>query len=209
MKQGLLIILSGPSGVGKGTLRKKLMRENLLDCFYSISDTTRLRRLKEKNGLDYNFISEREFEERKQNEYYLETTEYCGSHYGTPKNQIDENLKNGKNVLLEIETDGAKKAMELYHGMYTIAVFLMPPDLEEIKRRILLRHTESEEQLKNRLDKAEAEIKEKDLYDIVLTNYSVTRTTKRFLTSIQNRMNYIDAIENGKEPPANYIIKRP
>lgn len=209
MKQGMLIILSGPSGVGKGTIRKIVLNEKLLDVAFCISDTTRMRRIKEKKGKEYNFISKEEFEERIKQGYYLEYVEYCGNYYGTPKGFIEENLKKGVNVLLEIEAQGAKRVMEQYAGMYTLSIFLMPPSIEELERRIRLRHSEDDASLEKRLNKAREEMSMKDNYDVVLTNYTLKKTAKRFATSVENRMNYINAFEEGRELPRGYRIKRP
>ena len=209
MKQGLLIIISGPSGVGKGTLRKKVMYDHLLDAVFSVSDTTRKKRPKEIQGREYHFISKYKFDENLRNNEYLEHTSYCGNDYGTPRKFIDDNLNAGKNVILEIEASGARQAIEQYHGMYTISFLLIPPTLEELERRIRLRHSESEEEIQRRIETAKQEIAGKDFYDVVLTNYTLNKTVKRFLSSIQNRINYINAIENNEEPPEGYTIKHP
>ena len=117
MKQGLLIILSGPSGVGKGVLRRKLMRDKDLDLVFSVSMTTRAKRPKEQNGKDYLFVSRQTFQNILARDGFIEHVEYCDNEYGTPRDFVEENLKAGKNVLLEIEVSGAEKVMSQYRGM--------------------------------------------------------------------------------------------
>ena len=209
MKQGLLIILSGPSGVGKGVLRRRLIKDKELNLTFSISMTTRPRRLKETNGKDYFFVNEEEFERRIQEHDFIEYVKYCDHYYGTPKSFVDENLKAGKNVLLEIEVAGASKVMEQYRGMYTLAIFLLPPNIEELERRIRLRNSETDEEVSHRLAKAQEEMKLKDDYDVCLTNYTVKKTATRFKQAALNRLKYISAVENGEEVSPDYIIKRP
>lgn len=209
MKQGLLIILSGPSGVGKGTLTKKLKREHLLDAVFPVSLTTRQRRLKETNEKEYRFVSEEDFLQRIKNKEFLEYTKYCGHYYGTLKSDVEGALQRGENVLLEIETEGAKNVMDLYPGMYTLAVFLVPPTIEELERRIRLRHSESEEQIQERIDLAKRELACKEQYDCCLTNYTVNKTALRFMQAVGRRVAYIEAKENNAPTPEGYIIKRP
>ncbi len=209
MKQGLLIILSGPSGVGKGVLRKKLMKENDLDLFFSVSMTTRPKRFKETDGKDYYFVNRYQFEKLIREDGLIEHVEYCGNYYGTPKKPVESALKRGRNVLLEIEVNGASEVMEKYRGMYTLAIFLMPPSTEELERRIMLRGSESEEAIEKRLEQAKQEMSLKDNYDVCLTNYTVSKTALRFTQAVQNRLRYIEAMEKGLSFDPNYIIKRP
>lgn len=209
MKQGLLIILSGPSGVGKGTLTKKLKRDHLLDAVFPISLTTRQRRLKETNEKEYRFVSDDDFQKKINNNEFLEYTNYCGHYYGTLKEDVDNAMKEGKNVFLEIETEGAKKVMDMYPGMYTIAIFLVPPTIEELERRIRLRHSESEDQVQKRINLAKKELTCKDHYDTCLTNYTINKTAIRFMQAVNRRIAYIEAVENKTPVPEGYIIKRP
>ncbi len=209
MKQGLLIILSGPSGVGKGTLTKKLKREHLLDAVFPVSLTTRQRRLKETNEKEYRFVSEDDFLQQIKSNEFLEYTKYCGHYYGTLKSDVEGALQRGKNVMLEIETEGAKNVMDLYPGMYTLAVFLVPPTIEELERRIRLRHSENEEQIQERIDLAKKELTCKEQYDCCLTNYTVNKTALRFMQAVGRRVAYIEAKENNAPTPEGYIIKRP
>jgi len=169
--KGLLIILSGPSGVGKGTVREALFKDDSLNLAYSISMTTRQPRPKEREGIDYFFVSREEFENKIKNEELLEYAQFVGNYYGTPKSYVDELLEQGKNVVLEIEVQGALQVMEKCKEALTI--FLVPPSFEELERRIRGRRTEPEEVVKERLDKARKEIATKDEYKYVVENDDV------------------------------------
>ena len=171
MAKGLLIILSGPSGVGKGTVREALFKDDSLNLAYSISMTTRQPRPKEREGIDYFFVSREEFENKIKNEELLEYAQFVGNYYGTPKSYVDELLEQGKNVVLEIEVQGALQVMEKCKEALTI--FLVPPSFEELERRIRGRRTEPEEVVKERLDKARKEIATKDEYKYVVENDDV------------------------------------
>ena len=209
MKQGLLIILSGPSGVGKGVLRKKLLKDKDLNLAYSVSMTSRQKRAKEINGRDYVFVSKEKFEEMIKNDEFIEYVQYLDNYYGTPKRFVEDNLKAGKNVLLEIEVEGAARVMAKYKGMYTLAIFLAPPNIKELERRIRLRDTEDDEEIKKRIAKAQNEILEKDKYDVVLTNYTVKKTVLRFTQAVENRIANIERLEKGLPLEPGYKIKRP
>lgn len=209
MKQGLLIVLSGPSGVGKGVLRRKLMKDKELNLVFSVSMTTRQKRPKEQNGKDYLFVSKQTFQNLIKEDGFIEYVEYCDNYYGTPKNFVEENLKLGKNVLLEIEVSGAEKVMAKYRGMYTLAIFLMPPSIEELERRIKLRGSESEEEIDARIAKSKDEMAHRTEYDVSLTNYTVNKTAFRFKQAVQNRIRYIEAVEKGEKVDPTYVIKRP
>ncbi|MFA6861332.1 MAG: guanylate kinase [Bacilli bacterium] len=209
MKQGLLIILSGPSGVGKGSLRKKLNHEPDFKVDYSVSMTTRPKRFREMNGKDYIYVGLPEFEQKIKENYFIEYVNYCGNYYGTPKSFVDTHLLAGRNVLLEIEADGAEQVMKQYRGIYTLAVFVIPPTMEELERRIRLRNTETEEQIQARLEKAKKEMALKDNYDVVLTNYTLNKTALRFKQVVNNRLTYIKNVEAGNPVSKEYVIKRP
>ena len=133
-KRGLLIILSGPSGVGKGSIRRRLFMKNDLDLSYSISMTTREPRNGEIDGVDYFFVSEKEFLDNIETGNLLEYAKFVGNYYGTPKDYVEKLLNNGKNVFLEIEIDGARQVVEKIPDAITI--YLMPPSIEELERRI-------------------------------------------------------------------------
>jgi guanylate kinase len=166
-QKGILFILSGPSGVGKGTVRKALFEQST-DLRYSISMTTRNPREGEKDGVDYFFKSRDEFEKLISEGQLIEHAEYVGNYYGTPRQYVEQTLNEGKDVFLEIEVQGALKVRENFpEGVF---VFLIPPSLEELKDRIVNRGTETEEKVKNRLKAAKEEIDMMDAYDYVVVN---------------------------------------
>ena len=171
VKKGLLIILSGPSGVGKGTVRQELFKDESLNLAYSISMTTRKPRPAETDGVDYFFVSEEEFKQRIENNELLEYAQYVGNYYGTPKFYVEKLLDEGKNVVLEIEVQGALQVMARCPDALTI--FLVPPSFEELERRIRGRRTEAEDVVRERLDKASKEIATKDEYKYVVENDDV------------------------------------
>ncbi len=169
-EEGILFILSGPSGVGKGTVRKQLFQEDT-DLKYSISMTTREPRRGEKEGIDYFYRSKEQFEQFIQQGALLEHAEYVNNYYGTPKEYVEYMLNLGHDVFLEIEVQGAMQVKKNYDK--GIFIFLLPPSLEELKNRILLRGTESEQLVLNRLQEARNEIEMMDEYDYVVVNDNV------------------------------------
>ena len=171
MKRGLLIILSGPSGVGKGTVREQLFKEESLNLAYSISMTTRYKRPGEKEGIDYFFVDVDTFKKKIEQGELLEYAQFVGNYYGTPKAYVDQLLDEGKNVVLEIEVQGALQVMKKVPDALTI--FLVPPSMEELEKRIRGRRTEAEDVIKERLDKARKEIQTKDEYKYVVENDDV------------------------------------
>ncbi|GAA0330209.1 guanylate kinase [Oceanobacillus sp. FSL W7-1293] len=169
-EKGILFILSGPSGVGKGTVRKKLFEEEL-DLQYSISMTTRDRRTGEVDGVDYFYKSREEFEKLVEEGELLEYAQYVNNYYGTPRKYVEETIEKGLDVFLEIEVQGAMQVKKNFpQGVF---IFLFPPSLEELKNRIVNRGTESQELVLNRLKEARNEIEMMDAYDYVVVNDQV------------------------------------
>jgi guanylate kinase len=176
-ERGLLIVLSGPSGVGKGTVRKALFSQPDVQLQYSISVTTRKPREGEVDGVDYFFKTREEFEEMIKQNQLLEWAEYVGNYYGTPIDYVEKTLNEGKDVFLEIEVQGALKVKEVFpEGLF---IFLMPPSLSELKNRIVTRGTESDELIENRLKVAKEEIEMMDAYDYVVENDKVELAVER------------------------------
>ncbi|MED3725054.1 guanylate kinase [Priestia endophytica] len=170
-EKGILIVLSGPSGVGKGTVRKALFSEEELSLQYSISATTRKPREGEVHGVDYLFKERGEFEEMIKNDQLLEWAEYVGNYYGTPVEYVQKTLDEGKDVFLEIEVQGAMQVKKAFpEGLF---IFLAPPSLSELRNRIVTRGTESEDLIHNRLTAAKEEIEMMDSYDYVVENDKV------------------------------------
>ena len=186
MKKGLLIILSGPSGVGKGTVREELFKDESLNLAYSISMTTRKPRPAERDGIDYFFVEEDEFLKKIENNELLEYAQFVGNYYGTPQFYVNQLLNEGKNVVLEIEVQGALQVMAKCPEALTI--FLVPPSFEELERRIRGRRTEAEEIVKQRLDKARKEIATKDEYKHVVVNDDVMRAKEDIAQIIKDNI---------------------
>ncbi len=127
MKRGMIVILSGPSGVGKGTIRKRIMQETSLNLAYSISMTTREKRLHEQDGIDYFFVTKDAFQNAIDSNELIEWAEFVGNRYGTPKAYVDRLRDEGHNVFLEIEIEGASQVIRQYDPHDLITIFLMPP----------------------------------------------------------------------------------
>ncbi len=171
MNKGKLIILSGPSGVGKGTVREKLFEDESLNLAYSISMTTRSPRIGEVEGKHYFFVDKDTFEKKIAEHEFLEYASFVGNYYGTPKSYVDQLLNLGKNVLLEIEVQGALQVMQKCPEALTI--FLVPPSMEELEKRIRGRRSEEEHIVQERLNKAKSEIATRDQYKHVVCNDDV------------------------------------
>lgn len=186
MKRGILIILSGPSGVGKGTVREQLFKEESLNLAYSISMTTRYKRPGEKEGIDYFFVDVDTFKKKIEQGELLEYAQFVGNYYGTPKAYVDQLLDEGKNVVLEIEVQGALQVMKKVPDALTI--FLVPPSMEELEKRIRGRRTEAEDVIKERLDKARREIATKDQYKHVVVNDDVMHAKDDIVKIIEENM---------------------
>lgn len=170
--RGLLIVLSGPSGVGKGTVRKAIFDNGSNDFHYSISMTTRPKRDGEIEGVDYYFRTKEEFEAMINAGEMLEYAQYVGNYYGTPMSYVNQTLNEGKDVFLEIEVQGAKQVKQkMPDGVF---IFLTPPDLKELKARIVGRGTDSKKIIEERMRVAVEEIEMMSLYDYAVVNDDVS-----------------------------------
>lgn len=168
MKKGLLIVLSGPSGVGKGTIRELFIHKPELNIAFSISMTTRKQRENEVDGVHYKFVSQARFLEAIENNELLEHAQFVGNYYGTPIDEVERLRNDGKNVLLEIEVQGALQVKERCPD--ALMIFVVPPSMEELRRRILNRKTESEDVIQLRLAKAQKEMELTGQYKYVVCN---------------------------------------
>ena len=186
MKKGLLFILSGPSGVGKGTIRKELMKDKSLNLYYSISMTTRPIRPHEEEGKDYYFVSKEEFQRNLDNDNLLEHATFVGNSYGTPKDKVEQQLEEGKNVLLEIDVQGTLKVLEKVKDC--VSIFLLPPSFKSLEERIRGRSTETEEVIKKRLAKAKGEMELAHYYKYQVLNDEVSRATKEISSIMKKEM---------------------
>ena len=189
MKKGLLIILSGPSGVGKGTVRKYIMKRHDFPLVFSISMTTREPRATETDGVEYYFVSKEEFQKNIDNDNLLEWAEFVGNRYGTPKDKVDAMRDEGKNVMLEIEVNGTAQVLKKCQGNDVISIFIIPPSLEELENRIRGRGTESDEVVKTRLAKATKEMELKHHYEYIVLNDDLERASEEVREIIRSKMN--------------------
>lgn len=182
--QGLLIVLSGPSGVGKGTVRKHLFEHYNNDFDFSISMTTREQRVGEVDGVDYFFRTKEQFEEYIKEGKLLEYANYVGNYYGTPIDYVRQTMNEGRDVFLEIEVQGALKVKKrMPEGIF---IFLSPPDLEELEWRIENRGTDTPEVIEQRMEKAREELKLIKYYDYVVENDSVDAAARKIRSIIES-----------------------
>ena len=182
-KRGLLIVLSGPSGVGKGTVRAAIFSKGEQKFVYSISATTRKPRTGETDGVDYFFKTREEFEQMIQNKQLLEYAEYVGNYYGTPLEYVENTLATGKDVFLEIDVQGAIQVRELMpEGVF---IFLTPPDLNELESRIVNRGTDSDEVIAKRMKTAREELELMKYYDYSVVNDTVDNAVQKIEAIIQ------------------------
>ena len=202
MRKGLLVVVSGPSGAGKGTICQALLEKTPLA--YSVSATTRKPRAGEVDGKSYYFLSVEAFEEMIEKDELLEWAKVYDNYYGTPLKKVEEKLAAGEDILLEIDTQGAMKVREKFpEGVY---IFILPPSLAELERRIRGRDTETEDVLKKRLAAAIDEIEEGRRYKYVVTNDEVEDAVEavRAILAAERRLvvrnaELFDEIEKGRE----------
>ena len=171
MSKGLLIVMSGPSGVGKGTVLKEVMKDESLKLAFSVSMTTRAKREGEVDGVNYFFVSREEFEQAVKDGKMLEYAEFVGNYYGTPLDYVEKLRNEGMNVILEIEVQGCLQVQEKEPDAITI--FIVPPSMEELEARIRGRKSEPEEIIQQRLAKAESEMEMLNKYKYVVCNDDV------------------------------------
>lgn len=179
IQKGKLVVITGPSGVGKGTIVKSLLAKNA-DIFLSISATTRLPRQGEIDGKDYYFLSRLQFEEMINNSQLLEWAEYAGNYYGTPKKPVLEKIEQGKIVILEIEVLGANQVKESFPT--ATRIFILPPSVEELEKRLRERGTDAEEVIIKRLNKAKQELAVSHEFDYQIIN----DTLEKAIAEIKN-----------------------
>ena len=167
-EKGLLIVLSGPSGVGKGTVRKKIFEDPTTSYKYSISMTTRHMREGEIDGVDY---------------FFIEYAQYVGNYYGTPVQYVKDTMEEGHDVFLEIEVEGAKQVRKKFPD--ALFIFLAPPSLDDLKERLVGRGTESDEKIQSRVNEARKEVEMMNLYDYVVVNDEVELAKNRIQSIVE------------------------
>lgn len=176
--KGLLIVFTGASGVGKGTIMKELLKADKKNRL-SVSATTRLPRKGETNGKEYFFVNREEFKAQVENDGFLEFAQYCDNFYGTPKKAVEQMLDDGLNVFLEIEVQGGIQIKKKCPNC--VSIFIMPPSMEELEKRLRGRGTETEEVIQKRLNTALTEIAFSDSYDHIVVNNSIEQAVKEIL----------------------------
>ena len=180
MNKGLLIVVSAPSGCGKGTVLHEILKDDSFYC--SVSATTRKPREGEINGVNYYFLSKEEFEQKIKDDAMLEYAQYCENYYGTLKQEVDSNLEKGKNVILEIDVQGAMQIKKQRpEGVF---IFMLPPSVKELERRLRKRGTETDDVIALRVAEAEGEIKQASKYDYVMVNAALEDAVEDFKTIV-------------------------
>lgn len=181
MNKGGVFIISGPSGSGKDTVLAELFR-NRPDLLFSISSVTRPMRQGEKEGDKYNFISREKFEYMIENDMLLEHNVFVGNYYGTPREPVERAVKEGKDIIIEVDVNGAAQIRKKLPE--AVSIFIMPPSFHELKRRLRGRGTESEELIEKRLNSALGEIKRASEYDYIIVNDNITAAADDILSVI-------------------------
>lgn len=180
MNKGLLFVVSAPSGCGKGTILNEILKDD--SFYYSISSTTRSPREGEINGVNYNFITKADFEKLISSGSMLEYAQYCENYYGTQKEMVEQKRLEGKNVILEIEVQGAMQVKQ--NCSDAILIFIMPPSLPELDRRLRKRGTEDDEVIAMRVSKAAEEIGHAHKYDYIIVNGELEKAIEDFKSVI-------------------------
>lgn len=183
MSKGILFVVSAPAGCGKDTILEKALAKDINLC-YSVSATTRAIRPGETDGLSYFFKTREQFEQMIDDGKLLEHTEYCGNYYGTPKEAVEETLDCGKNVVLKIEIEGAENVKKLLPE--SVLIFILPPSMEELNRRLHKRGTEDEETIARRLKQAEREISCAEKYDYIIVNGDLDEAVRNFVSIVKS-----------------------
>ncbi len=186
-----IILITGPSGVGKGTIEKELFKDETLNLSFSISATTRKKREGEIDGNHYYFISKEEFEKLIKDNAFLEYSQHFNNYYGTLKKEVENKLKQNKNVLIEVETNGAiniiKNLRENNEENKLISIFIVPPSIKELEQRLKNRNLDSEEQIKIRLERAKEEIEHKIYFQYIIKNDNINIAIDKIKSIIKEK----------------------
>jgi len=180
--KGKLVVISAPSGTGKGTVINELLKLRP-DFVFSVSATTRKPRPGEADGVEYRFLSHEQFNEMIEDDEFLEYAKYVDEYYGTPVKPIKESIDSGVTVILDIEVQGAKQVMS--KDIDALTIFITAPDMEELENRLRGRGTDSDEKIISRLERAKQELEEKKHYDYVVINDSASRAAEEILSIIE------------------------
>jgi guanylate kinase len=186
VQEGKIIVVSAPSGTGKTTIVRRILKE-IPELVFSVSATTRRQRDNETHEKDYFFISEEEFLSRISNDEFVEWEKVYDYYYGTLKYYIEEAVISGKNIILELDVNGALALKKIYNE--AILIYILPPDIDELVKRLKNRKTETEEDLRKRIERARMELSMKDKFDYLVTNEDLEKAideTKRIILNIKN-----------------------
>lgn len=194
MNKGLLFVISAPSGCGKGAILSEILKDDRF--YYSVSSTTRSPRVGEIDGISYDFLTTEQFEELIDSNGMLEYAQYCNNYYGTPKEVIERKRLEGKNVILEIEVQGAMQVKK--NCSDAVLIFIMPPSIAELERRLRKRGTEIDEVIAQRVSKSVEEIPYANKYDYVIVNGELEK-------AIEDLKSVISAEENKAVYAENFI----
>lgn len=197
MSNGILFVMSGPSGTGKGTICDLLLKNKDNDLFLSVSSTTREKRKGETDGVTYNYTTQDAFKKMIENGEMLEYASYSGNYYGTPKKAVEDMLQAGKNVLLEIEPQGALKIKEIFPE--AVLMFIIPPSIKELRKRLSERGRETQEQIEERLNAAKWEFKQAQRYNFIFINDSLDECIEEIERTIHDtvsRRRLVDKLLN-------------
>ena len=181
-QKGKLVVISAPSGTGKGTVISELLKLRP-DIAFSVSATTRKPRENEVDGVEYRFLSHEQFQKMIQSNEFLEYAQYVGEFYGTPVQPVLDNINKGTHTIVDIEVQGAKQVMA--KDIDTITIFIEAPDMDELENRLRGRGTDTEEKILKRLERARQELSEKIHYDYVVVNDNATRAAKEILSILE------------------------
>lgn len=184
-KKGKLFILSGPSGVGKGSLSKILLADDGLNVVFSTSATTREPREGEENGKDYFFMSKEKFANMIKKDKFIEYAKFVDNYYGTPREAVENLLSSGKNVILEIEVQGAIQVIT--KDPKVVSIFIAPPNIEELKKRLMSRGSESKEVIEARIEQAKFELALKSKYSHVVVNDELIKCAAKIAAIIRGK----------------------
>ncbi len=192
-QHGLLIVISAPSGAGKGTIINKMLEKNN-NLWLSVSETSRPMRANDIDGITYHFCTKEEFEEKIKDDYFLEYALYANNYYGTPKKYIQEHLSKGQDVILEIEIQGAMQIKKLIPE--ALFIFIMPPSLNELKKRLVGRGTDTKEKILERFKIAYQEMNDVTKYNYVVVNDEIDVAVDKILSIIKAERCRVDRIED-------------
>jgi guanylate kinase len=186
-KNPKLIVISAPSGTGKTSVIKEILKRNSDKLIFSVSATTRKKRANEIDGVDYYFLSVDEFKKKIENDEFIEWEQIYGDYYGTPKSEIERAIREGKNILFELDVNGSLKLKKMYPD--AVLIFIVPPSIEELENRLRKRNTETPESFQKRIDRAKMELELSKHFDYEVKNYDLPTAIEEVNDIVQKVIN--------------------